>query len=352
MKKERRKRKSRRERELISTILDSIPAMVTFFDASGKVRYINRFFEQRTGWSRAVLETRDLVDLCYPDPVIREEAVSFMLSGQPGWRSFPLQAADRSVIYSSWSNVRLSDGSYVGIGIDMTKELLMEERIRSLALQISRAAEMEQQKIAGVIHDRLVQPLASMKLSLEGLRLENDVPEPVSSRLEDVLNSMGDLIQDMRKISHELYPPVLTHLRIDEVLHWLVEQLREQHDFLITIETEGRFPSLDSDKKYFIYAAVRELVHNISKHADAKRVRLAVGADQKEIVVTVQDDGKGFEQSLLENLSHREGGFGLFHIQMRLEQYGGVLSIRSNPGEGTAISIKIPVAGNSKSSVS
>jgi signal transduction histidine kinase len=163
---------------------------------------------------------------------------------------------------------------------------------------------------------------------------------------------MSDLIQEMRRISDELYPPVLTHLRINEVLRWLAEQLGEQHDFRINIETKGDFPPLDAEKKYFIYAAVRELVHNISKHADAKLVWLAMSAEPGEIMITVQDDGIGFDQALVENLSHREGGFGLFHIQMRLEQFGGVLAIRSKPGEGTAISIKIPVAENLKGSVS
>jgi signal transduction histidine kinase len=318
--------------------------MITFFDASGKVRYVNRTFEQRTGWSKDLLAKGDLVSLCYPDPAIREEAVSFMLSGQPGWKSFPLQGADNSVIHSSWSNVRLSDGSYVGIGIDLTKELLMEERIRSLAIQISRASEMEQQKIAGVIHDRLVQPLVSMKLSLEGLKLDDDVPGPVVSRLEEVIGSMGDLSQEMRKISHELYPPVLIHLRIDEVIRWLTEQFREQCEFPITIEAEGLFPTLGSEKKYFIYLAVRELLHNIVKHADAKSARLNLKADLKEVTVTVQDDGRGFDSTSPAMPSYGDGGFGLFNIQMRLESYGGKLSIHSSPGAGTNISITVPVS--------
>jgi signal transduction histidine kinase len=57
----------------------------------------------------------------------------------------------------------------------------------------------------------------------------------------------------------------------------------------------------------------------------------------------VQDDGKGFDSAVLAEPSYGEGGFGLFHIQMRLESYGGRLSVHSGPGEGTSISIKIPI---------
>jgi PAS domain S-box-containing protein len=343
MNKDRRKRRSRRERELISIILDSIPAMVTFFDSSGTVRYVNRSFEQRTGWGKDLLMGGDLLSLCYPDPAIREEAVSFMLSGQPGWKNFPIQGADNSIIHSSWSNVRLSDGSYVGIGIDLTRELMMEARIRDLAIQISKAAEMEQQTLASVIHDRLVQPLVSMKLTLERLKLEKEVSESTASRLDEVIGSIGELAQDMRRISHELYPPVLTHLRIDDVVRWLTEQMSEQCDFSITVQTEGVFPPLDSEKKYFIYLAVREVLHNVAKHADAKSARLTLRADPHDIAVTVRDDGKGFDSTALEEPSYGEGGFGLFHIQMRLESYGGKLSVESGPDEGTSISIKVPI---------
>ena len=212
----------------------------------------------------------------------------------------------------------------------------MEERIRNLALQISKTAEIDQQKIAGALHDQLIQPLASMKLSLESLRLETDIEGTVESRLEDVLRAMGELLLDMRKISHELYPPVLTHLGIDEVIHSLAERLREQYEFHLTVETAGNFPQLDTDRKYFIYMAVHELVLNITKHAEAKNVRLFQRADPGEITIIVEDDGRGFDQTLFESLSHREDGFGLLRIRMRLEEYGGVLAIRSNPGTGTA----------------
>jgi PAS domain S-box-containing protein len=341
--KKNQKRESRRERELMSTILDNIPAMVTFFDVSGKIRYVNRSFEQRTGWSKDLLQDKDLVALCFPDAKIREEALAFMLSGQPGWRTFPIRAADENIIHSSWSNVRLSDGSYVGIGIDMTKELLMEKRIRSLAIQLSKAVELAQQKIAGAIHDRIVQSLVSIKHSIEGLHREDSIPGTTVSGLEDVLEVLDDTIQETRTISHELCPPVLTHLQIDDVLRWLAECLQEQYGFPITIETEGHIKPLDSEKKYFIYMAVRELIHNTFKHAGAKRVKLALCAGKKRITITVQDDGKGFDQSTLDDLSYGEGGFGLFHIKMRLDQYGGVLSVKSKIGGGTSITISIPV---------
>ena len=99
----------------------------------------------------------------------------------------------------------------------------------------------------------------------------------------------------------------------------------------------------DVGMSHTVNMAVRELIHNTFKHAGAKRVKLSLCAGKKRITITVQDDGKGFDQSTLDDLSYGEGGFGLFHIKMRLDQYGGVLSVKSKIGGGTSITISIPV---------
>jgi signal transduction histidine kinase len=336
------KQKLQVQPELVNIILDNIPAMVVFFNRNGKVGYLNRAFEVRTGW-KMVSHERDLVNLCYPDEKVREQAVSFMLSGEQGWRTFPLHMADGNIMMSSWSNVRLEDGSYVGIGIDLTKEIQMERQIRNLAIQLSRTAEVEQQKIAGVLHDRIVQPMVSAKLHLEALKHDTSLPDSVVSSLEEVSEGLKDTLREARSISQDLFPPIVSQMRLNDMIHWLAGRLSDKFNIPITFDEQVQLESLESEQKNLIFLILRECIRNTSKHADAEHVHIILESDSETITMTIRDDGRGFDMRDLFNKAHDSSGFGLFHVKIRVEHYGGSLFVDSTPGKGTSVVIKIPL---------
>jgi len=118
-----------RERQILQIIVDNIPVMVAFFDPTGTVQMLNREAESVLGWSVEELAGRDLLAQCYPDPEYRQSVVDYMLSASPGWREFETRARDGRIVFTSWVNVRLPDGSGIGIGQDLTEHKRAEEAL-------------------------------------------------------------------------------------------------------------------------------------------------------------------------------------------------------------------------------
>jgi PAS domain S-box-containing protein len=105
---------------LLLNLIDRIPVMLTFCRADTKVVRLNREFERVVGWSTAEAAGISLMEQCYPDPAYREEVRSFMESCREGWMDLRMRTRDGRTIETSWTNIRLADGSQVGIGIDIT----------------------------------------------------------------------------------------------------------------------------------------------------------------------------------------------------------------------------------------
>ena len=126
----RAERKTAHERELLQAIIDAIPVMITVYDPNLKTFRFNRALRETLGWTEEDARGGDLMALCYPDPGYREMVGRFMQSLAPGWRDFVLRAKDGSGVESSWANIRLSDDTRVGIGIDIRERKASERALR------------------------------------------------------------------------------------------------------------------------------------------------------------------------------------------------------------------------------
>ncbi len=118
-----------REREVFQAILDHIPVMISFYDAAGNVPFLNTAFERITGWTVEEWQTRNVTELVYPDPEYRREVQEYMRNPRPGWKDLTMRARDGRTIETSWSNILLSDGSRIGIGIDITERKQVEAEL-------------------------------------------------------------------------------------------------------------------------------------------------------------------------------------------------------------------------------
>jgi PAS domain S-box-containing protein len=107
--------------EILQTIIDEIPVLLCFYDASGAVKRVNRAFERLIGWSLEELGKTDVIKECYPDPDYRKQVWDHMMKATSEWRDFRIRCRNGTYLESSWANVRLSDGSQIGIGVDITK---------------------------------------------------------------------------------------------------------------------------------------------------------------------------------------------------------------------------------------
>jgi signal transduction histidine kinase len=144
-------------------------------------------------------------------------------------------------------------------------------------------------------------------------------------------------------LTFELSPPVLYELGFEAAMEWLVRQMREQHGLSTEFRGDGQTKPLEDNVRVLLFQAVRELLVNVAKHAQARNVTVSTQMAGDEIRVDVEDDGVGFDVSQAGSHDYKTGGFGLFSIRERLGHIGGYLNVESKPGVGTRITLVAPI---------
>ena len=226
------------------------------------------------------------------------------------------------------------------------RERVMEyqEELRYLASQVSLSEERERRRIAIALHDRVGHILAIAKFKLEDL--QESVP---AHALDEIIQLIDQTIKDTRSLTFELSPPVLHELGFEAALEWLTKQAREQQSITTEFTGDGLPKPLSEDMRVVLFQAVRELLVNVAKHAQAENVNVSALRDGDTIKIQVEDDGVGFDPFKVASQRGKEGGFGLFNIKERLGYLDGSMEISSMPGSGTRVILTAPLkseAGN------
>ncbi len=213
-----------------------------------------------------------------------------------------------------------------------------QSKLRSLASELALTEERERRRIAVELHDRIGHGLAIAKVKLAGLKESCG-----ECNLDEVLEMMDKTIQDARSLTFELSPPVLHELGFEAALEWLVNQVQEEHGIKAELTMDRRPKPLAEDTRIVLFQSVRELLANIIKHAQAKKVDVSVKRSSGQIKIVVEDDGVGFDPSEVRARRGKTGGFGLFSISERMNYLGGKKEILSEFGHGTRITLTAPL---------
>ncbi len=218
-----------------------------------------------------------------------------------------------------------------------------EQQLKALASQLTLAEESERHRIATELHATIGQSLAVSKLQLDILRAS--IPSgDIAKTLGEVCDLLDETIQGTRSLTFNLSSPILYELGFEKaVAEWLTERIQQKYGIATEFEDDGQPKPLDDEVCVFLFRDVRELLINVVKHAQAKKVKVSVRRVSKQIQVSVEDDGWGFDPEKIAATAVRRGGFGLFSIRERLEQLGGELEIESAPGHGTRVTIMAPL---------
>jgi PAS domain S-box-containing protein len=213
------------------------------------------------------------------------------------------------------------------------------KKLQALTVELLEAEELERHRIAELLHDDLQQMLAAalFQLKAANVNLQN---EPT---LEFVKEILVESIEKSRKLSHELSPPVLYYGSLYSALEWLGCQMNDQFGLKVELQ-DGKVPNLENTPlKVFLFRAVQELLFNIVKHAGVNSAHVVISGSNGNVTVTVTDQGKGFNNDIIDSSGGEKTGFGLISISERAQRIGGYLKIKSEPGQGSTLILVTPV---------
>lgn len=220
-----------------------------------------------------------------------------------------------------------------------------EDLLRRLSSELIAAQEIERRRISRELHDDLGQALSLIKLRLgyiEGHLRANQ--ELLKQHCADTINYIDETIEDVRRLSHDLSPAVLEDfgitLAIRKLIHGIIEIHRNIHIDHTIADIDHLVPK---EFHINIYRIIQETVTNILKHADARNISIVMKQKDSEVIILIEDDGKGFDVQQALSVITVEKGLGLASIQERIRMIGGTLYIDSQQGKGTRITLRIPV---------
>ncbi len=220
--------------------------------------------------------------------------------------------------------------------------ILSKQRLSALAAQQHKIQEEERARLAREVHDVLGQATTALRLDIHWL-LQNAPKDDkkYQQRAQQALTQIEETITMVRRIAHELRPGILDHLGIGAAIDWMSEQFSERSSltFDITNEVEDDL-ELDPDLATAFFRIFQEAVTNVIKHADAQNVRVLLSRNETDLLLEIEDDGKGICESDL----YGSSSLGILNMQERVLPWNGSFSINGKPGAGTLIKVAVPNA--------
>lgn len=212
--------------------------------------------------------------------------------------------------------------------------------------RLNEILEEEARRIAHTLHDEAAQLLASVYLELAEI-LHEGPPGAVRTRVERISTHLDQVREQLRRLSHELRPPILDQLGLMPALQFLADGFRKRYDLDVGVENlttqGGRFTQ---PIETALYRAVQEALNNVARHAQAKNAKVRVWTEDHIVYCSIRDDGVGFPPAAGDGESAPRG-LGLLGIQERVGSLHGFFKIESSPGSGTELYISIPLGSDS-----
>lgn len=210
-----------------------------------------------------------------------------------------------------------------------------DDKLTTLTQKLFAAEEAERRRIASELHDEFGQALSAAKINLQSLAKTKQTDKN-QERLSGSLESLEKLIQRVRKLAEELRPSILDDLGLEAALRWLVDQQADSAGFTADFSAVeiGR---LESDLESAVFRIAEAALDNITRHAGAKNIAVKVDKNDNRIVLTIQDDGKGFDAS------SAKPGIGIPGMEQRARLVGGAFDITARPEGGTTIEFSVPL---------
>ncbi len=211
-------------------------------------------------------------------------------------------------------------------------------QLKSLSARLVKMQEEERRALSRELHDEVGQSLSAISVGLSNLSAatKSGNPAGVEQEIAWLRKIVEGSVKTVRNLTLLLRPSMLDDLGLIPALEWQAREVSRQSGLRVNISADSVSDELPEEHKTCIYRVVQEALHNVVKHAGAASVRIVARQERDQIVLAIQDDGNGF-------LAKTTRGLGLLGMEERVKDMGGVLRLQSAPGEGTLISITLPL---------
>ena len=319
--------------------------------------YISEGSESLAGFSPATLRLREvgLRSLVHPDDRADYHRVQDLaLDSDSDWswqgRILTRQGQQR------WAEIkaitrRLDDGTVVWDGIvwDISESKRIEleldssrGQLRELSAHLESVREEEKARIAREVHDELGQILTVLKLETSMCELAYAQLDPgLHERLNSMKKLIAQLFQLVRDVATSLRPPILD-AGISSAIEWQARRFEARTHIPCLVQVPEHLPPLGASKEVGLFRILQEALTNVMRHAQAHTVELTLSVEGRELCLSISDDGQGFVPA-----GGRPTSFGLVGMRERVLMLGGTLALHSVPGEGTTLTVRVPLVEKS-----
>lgn len=214
--------------------------------------------------------------------------------------------------------------------------------VRQYVADITQSQEEERKRIARELHDDTVQSLIAIGQRIELIKGTLDDPIEARTRLNELRTMVTGAIASVRQFSRDLRPLALEDLGLVAAMQYLVNQLAQSEGIDVDFTVEGTPDGLPADMEVAIYRILQEALNNVKKHAHATEVTVLAQFTNKQIALTVEDNGRGFTVPASITDFATSGSFGVMGLQERAQLFGGNIEVESQPDEGTLVRLVMP----------
>lgn len=220
------------------------------------------------------------------------------------------------------------------------QERLREEKDKAHQKELLTAAvevqETERRRIASDLHDDIGSLLSATRLYLRQLDPEAKKERTVEIK-DQALTILDEMIQNTRRITHDLMPPALEKFGFQAATEDMCERITRSGGISVNFRSEIE-KRLETRQEVVLYRVLQELINNTLKHAEAKNILVTIERQQDTFNFTYKDDGKGFDTALV-----KSQGLGLRNIESRISLIGGRLQSITSPGNGLTVVVNLPI---------
>jgi PAS domain S-box-containing protein len=334
-------------RRQYATILERIADGFVALDRSWRFTYVNGAGGQMLGRNAGDLIGKHIWTE-FPDRRREKFQAAYERSLE---EQRPIQMRELYPPWNRWFDVRIYP-SPEGVSIffaDVTREVEAQqelratnEQLRALAVRMDAIREEERRVIAREIHDQIGQALTALKLDVGWLRSHLADAGPAAAVVDERAQAMDTLVDQTldtaRRVSSMLRPAILDDIGLAAAITWQARDFQQRTGIACDLDLPADGPVVGASTGLSLFRIVQEALTNVTRHAQASRVRIELTVDPENAVLTVADDGRGVSAEELE----RPTSLGIIGIRERALAVGGDVMFSANAGRGTTLTVRVP----------